>query len=77
MKRYLKAAEQPTVEEKLKDDIDNLSDDFDFVISGIEKIAADGDYGKATELVNGLSEMINASIEEMAESISAEAPAVE
>jgi len=77
MKRYLKAAEQPTVEEQLGDAIDNLNDDFDFVISGIEKIAADGDYGKANELVNSLSEMINASIEEMAESISTEAPAAE
>ena len=72
MKRFVHAAEQPSVEDKFGDDMDKLQDDFDFVMSGIEKIASDGDYSKANELINGLSQMINASIEEMAEGISAE-----
>ena len=72
MKRYIKNAEQPSVEEKLNDQINQIKDDFNLLIDGIAKIAADGDYGKATEIASGLSEMINASIEEMAEGLSAE-----
>lgn len=72
MKRFIRAAEQPSVEDQFNDQISTLKDDFDFAIDGISKIAADGDYSKAAELIGGLSEMINASIEEMAEAISAE-----
>lgn len=70
MVRYIKSAEQPSIEDKFGDAVDKLEDDFDFVITGINKLAADGDFGKAMELVSGLSEMINASIEEMAEAVS-------
>lgn len=69
MKRYVRSADQPTAEDRLKDAMDVLEDDFAFVLEGIRKIATDGDYQKAMELVNGLSEMINASIEEMAEAV--------
>ena len=72
MKRYIHAAEQPSVEDQFNDQVSILKDDFNFAVDGISKIAADGDYGKAAELINGLSEMINASVEEMAEAISAE-----
>lgn len=70
MKRYIRSAEQPSVEERLNDQLSELKDDFNFAVDGIAKIAADGDFGRATELASGLSEMINASIEEIAESIS-------
>ena len=69
MKRYIKNAEQPTAEDRLDDAMGILKDDFAFVMEGISKIATDGDIPKAMEIVNGLSEMINASIEEMAETI--------
>ena len=72
MKRYIRMAEQPSVEEKLDDAMAVLKDDFNFLMDGIAKIAADGDFEKAMEIASGLSEMINASIEEMAEGISAE-----
>lgn len=73
MKRYIKSAdEEMTVEDRLNDSMSILKDDFNFLLDGISKIAADGDVAKATEIANGLSEMINASIEEMAEGISAE-----
>lgn len=78
MKRYIRSAEQPSVEEKLKDQIDQLNDDFDYAIAGIEKLAADGNFGAASELARSLSEMVNASIEEVSENISSEAaPAAE
>ena len=69
MKRYIKNAEQPTAEDRLSDAMGILKDDFDFIMDGISKIATDGDVPRAMEIVNGLSEMINASIEEMAETI--------
>ena len=72
MKKMIRAAEQPSVEEKLNDQLSALKDDFNFVMDGIDKIAADGDVDKALDLARGLSEMVNASIEEMAEAISIE-----
>lgn len=70
MKRYIRSADQPTAEDRLNDAMDVLKDDFNFAMAGIEKISADGDTARAIELVNGLSEMINASIEEITETIS-------
>lgn len=72
MKRYIRNAEQPSVEDRLNDQLSKLKDDFDFAMSGIEKIAADGDFGTAQELASSLSQMINASIEEMSENIASE-----
>ena len=73
MKRYIRSAEQQvTAEDRLNDAMSLLKDDFAFVMDGISKISADGDTGRALELVQGLSEMINASIEEMAETIAEE-----
>ena len=70
MKKYIKSAQEPTPkEEVLNDDIGALKDDFDFAISGIEKLAADGDIDRASEIVRSLSEMINESIGEMAQTI--------
>ena len=70
MKRYIKNAEQSsTKEDLLKESLDTLKDDFDYAISGVEKIAADGDVDGALAQVNALSEMINASIEEIAENV--------
>ena len=72
MKKYVRTAEQPSVEDVLNDNLSTLKDDFNFLVDGIEKIAADGDFGKASELAATASEMINGAIEEMAENISAE-----
>ena len=70
--RYVRNAEEITIEDKLNDAMNALKDDFNFVMDGIDKIAADGDIQKAMELTGSLSEMINASIEEMAESIASD-----
>ena len=74
MKRYIRTAKEdaPTMIEVFEDAVSALKDDFDFAINGVEKINADGNTEKAIELVRGLSEMINASIEEIAENIAQE-----
>lgn len=69
MKRYIRNAEQTSAEDRFADAMGILKDDFNFAMDGIDKIATDGNIPRALELVNGLSEMINASIEEMAETI--------
>lgn len=72
MKRYIKNAEETsTKEDLLNESIDQLKDDFDFAISGIEKLAVDGDIDRALELVNTTSAMINGAIEDIAEDIAA------
>ena len=69
MVRYIRTAETTTAEDAVNEALSTLKDDFDYAIDGISKLAADGDTGKALELANGLSEMINASIEEIAENV--------
>lgn len=41
MKRYVKAADE-TEDRRLADMIDSLEDDFDYIISGLEKLDRDG-----------------------------------
>ena len=70
MKRYIKNAEESsTKEDLLNESLDQLKDDFDFAMEGIEKIAADGNIDRALELVNTTSAMINGAIEDIAEDI--------
>lgn len=69
MKRYIKSAESTTAEDAVNEALSTLKDDFNYATDGIAKLAADGETGRALELANGLSEMINASIEEIAESV--------
>lgn len=72
MKRYIRSAEESVSKEDiLRDSIATLKDDFDFAVSGIEKLATDGNIGKAMEQVNALSAMINGSVGEIAEDIAA------
>lgn len=73
MKKYIKNAEEPTSkEDQLKDAMMQLKDDFDFAVSGLEKLAADGDIEEAIELVSTTSAMINGAIEEILEKITSE-----
>lgn len=73
MKKYIKNAEEPiSKEDQLKEAMIQLKDDFDFAVSGIEKLAADGDVDRALELVSTTSAMINGAIEDIAEDIASE-----
>lgn len=71
MKKYIRSAdnEQPSAEEKLSDMIDILKDDFNYAVDGLFKLGADGNTQQAIEHASSLSEMINASIDEIAEDI--------
>lgn len=69
MKKMIKCADEVTVEERLKDDISAIKDDFDYAVSGIEKIAADGDFATASELIAQVKESVNVVIEAIASDI--------
>lgn len=71
MKIYIRSAEtdRPSAEDRLNDLLSILKDNFDFAISGIEKIAADGNYNQAIEQAQTLNQMIDGAIGEIAEDI--------
>ena len=68
MKRYkspIFSAEEFTAEDALKDSVDVLEDDFEFLLAGIEKIGrTDVEAGQA--VVNEVSTALQAAIAELA-----------
>ena len=71
MKRYIRSDKEPqNKEDILSDALSALKDDFNFAISGIEKIAADGDLDSAIELVESASSLINDVINTVVQDIS-------
>ena len=71
MKRYIKTAEEISIEDKLADLLDTIKDNFNFAIDGIEKIASDGDITTALDKARTLNEMIDGAVGEIAEDIAA------
>ena len=71
MKRYIRNAEEISIEDKLADLLDTIKDNFNFAIDGIEKIASDGDITTALDKARTLNEMIDGAVGEIAEDIAA------
>lgn len=73
MKKYLKpvqAAEDSTVD-RLDAAIDELNDDFDYIISGLEKLGRSGANGENDALViaENLQASLNTIISEIADTV--------
>ncbi len=67
MKRYaskkpITAADESPAVEAFEDGLSELEDDFDFAISGLEKLSADGYPADAKEIAETLSSNIDAAI---------------
>lgn len=66
MKRYSKksitAAEDSPATEAFEDGLSELEDDFDFAVSGLEKLSTDGYPADAKEIAETLSANIDAAI---------------
>ena len=60
------AAENTSAEELAADMIKKLESNFEYAISGIEKLVADGDYDNARQLSTALSEGVDSCIEGIA-----------
>ena len=64
MYKYISAAE---AEDPIQDLVDNLEDDFDYIIAGLDRLARMGNEGKQTrqEVVTKLQGAFNAVINEI------------
>lgn len=67
MKRYkvITAAENTSAEDALKDSLNALEDDFDFLVAGIEKIGR-GDAAAGQQLISMISESIQSAVSQLA-----------
>ena len=70
MKKYMKitAAESTPAEDRLKDLIDEVEDDFDFIIQGIERISRD-DVNAAGQIATNLSETLQDVVSQIADKL--------
>lgn len=64
------AADTAAPEDKLKDRLDKIEDDFAYLVSGISHLGSVGDFQSANELVDALEDTIQGLIEETASAIS-------
>lgn len=76
VRRSIKAAEGETVDDRLDQALSDLKDDFDYAISGLEKLGRDGANASndALAIAETLSNSIQATIDQIASAVSAPAP---
>lgn len=65
MKRYIKASQSET-DDRVKDALDVLDDDYGYVVSGIERLARTGATQDALSLISELSNSLNTIISSIA-----------
>lgn len=72
MKRMIsiKAAEDLTIEEKFEDRLDQIEDDFAYLIEGLKHLSAAGAIQDANAIADVVNDSIQASIAEVASTIS-------
>lgn len=73
MKKYIKSATEDT-DDRLPSAIDDLNDDFDYIISGLEKLGRDGATGTNDALViaESLSNALQSAISNIADKVGVE-----
>lgn len=76
IRRSIKAAEGETVDDRLDQALSDLKDDFDYAISGLEKLGRDGanSSNDALAIAETLSNSIQSTIDQIAGAVSAPAP---
>lgn len=65
MKRRIIAAEDKPGKTTLEDLLDRIDEDFDFVISGIEKLDRDGSGTDAISIASSLSESLQSAVAQL------------
>lgn len=63
---------KPAIEEAVDEAMDNLSEDFDYAIAGLEKLYRDGDYQQALAIIDVISNAVNDAIAQIGDSVSDE-----
>lgn len=68
MKKFIYAADGAK-EDRLKELIDSIGDDFDYAVAGIEKLHRDGNDGIAMEQAQALSDTLQSVISAITEQV--------
>ena len=76
VRESVKAAENETMDDRLDQALSDLKDDFDYAISGLEKLGRDGanSSNDALAIAETLSNSIQSTIDQIAGAVSAPAP---
>jgi len=76
VRKSVKAAENETIDDRLDQALSDLKDDFDYAISGLEKLGRDGanSSNDALAIAETLSNSIQSTIDQIAGAVSAPAP---
>lgn len=76
VRKSVKAAENETMDDRLDQALSDLKDDFDYAISGLEKLGRDGanSSNDALAIAETLSNSIQSTIDQIAGAVSAPAP---
>lgn len=76
LRKSVKAAEGDTMDDRLDQALSDLKDDFDYAISGLEKLGRDGanSSNDALAIAETLSNSIQSTIDQIAGAVSAPAP---
>lgn len=75
VRKSVKAAENETMDDRLDQALSDLKDDFDYAISGLEKLGRDGanSSNDALAIAETLSNSIQSTIDQIAGAVSAPA----
>ena len=76
IQKSVQAAEGETIDDRLDQALSDLKDDFDYAISGLEKLGRDGanSSNDALAIAETLSNSIQSTIDQIAGAVSAPAP---
>ena len=69
MKRMIKAAEATSVEDKFDEHLDQIEDDFSYLMDGLRHISGSGDYQSANAIADKIDAAIQACISDTADAI--------
>lgn len=62
-----------SMEEVVEDKLDNLADNFDYAVAGLEKLCRDGNCEAAMNIINSIADSLDASIAQIGDAVSNEA----
>lgn len=62
-----------SMEEVVEDKLDNLADNFDYAVAGLEKLCRDGNCEAAMNIINSIADSLDASIAQIGDAVSSEA----
>lgn len=69
MKRMIKGAEATSVEDKFNEHLDQISDDFEYLVDGLNHISIAGDYQSANAVADKIDAAIQSCLADIAAAI--------